>query len=219
MLFNDKYYIIKSQGEWFVIMAELNHKQIAKLVKRTKDGDSDAFAKLYEMTYQKVYFFSLYLTKNETLAQDVVQETFIDALKYLDTLKNDKAFVAWLNKINYSTALRILKKEKNISLTDEYLYNIPDTSESSYPMEMIIKDDQRNEVLQCIATLPYGLRAVIILKYYHDMKDREIALILDCPVGTVKSRLNTARRMLKEQLVARKEAVYEGWIIHQRSII
>jgi RNA polymerase sigma-70 factor (ECF subfamily) len=77
-------------------------------------------------------------------------------------------------------------------------------------MEMIIKDDQRNEVLQCIATLPYGLRAVIILKYYHDMKDREIALILDCPVGTVKSRLNTARRMLKEQLVARKEAVYEG---------
>ncbi|HCY06803.1 MAG TPA: hypothetical protein DHS57_05960 [Erysipelotrichaceae bacterium] len=191
-------------------MAELNHKQIAKLVKRTKDGDSDAFAKLYEMTYQKVYFFSLYLTKNETLAQDVVQETFIDALKYLDTLKNDKAFVAWLNKINYSTALRILKKEKNISLTDEYLYNIPDTSESSYPMEMIIKDDQRNEVLQCIATLPYGLRAVIILKYYHDMKDREIALILDCPVGTVKSRLNTARRMLKEQLVARKEAVYEG---------
>jgi RNA polymerase sigma factor (sigma-70 family) len=191
-------------------MAELNHKQIAKLVKQTKDGDSDAFAKLYEMTYQKVYFFSLYLTKNETLAQDVVQETFIDALKYLDTLKNDKAFVAWLNKINYSTALRILKKEKNISLTDEYLYNIPDTSESSYPMEMIIKDDQRNEVLQCIATLPYGLRAVIILKYYHDMKDREIALILDCPVGTVKSRLNTARRMLKEQLVARKEAVYEG---------
>ncbi|MGB4613404.1 MAG: RNA polymerase sigma factor [Erysipelotrichaceae bacterium] len=191
-------------------MAELNHKQIAKLVKQTKDGDSDAFAKLYEMTYQKVYFFSLYLTKNETLAQDVVQETFIDALKYLDTLKNNKAFVAWLNKINYSTALRILKKEKNISLTDEYLYNIPDTSESSYPMEMIIKDDQRNEVLQCIATLPYGLRAVIILKYYHDMKDREIALILDCPVGTVKSRLNTARRMLKEQLVARKEAVYEG---------
>ncbi|MDI9517998.1 MAG: RNA polymerase sigma factor [Bacillota bacterium] len=191
-------------------MAELNHKQIAKLVKQTKDGDSDAFTKLYEMTYQKVYFFSLYLTKNETLAQDVVQETFIDALKYLDTLKNNKAFVAWLNKINYSTALRILKKEKNISLTDEYLYNIPDTSESSYPMEMIIKDDQRNEVLQCIATLPYGLRAVIILKYYHDMKDREIALILDCPVGTVKSRLNTARRMLKEQLVARKEAVYEG---------
>lgn len=59
-----------------------------------------------------MYFFSLYLTKNETLAQDVVQETFIDALKYLDTLKNNKAFVAWLNKINYSTALRILKKKR-----------------------------------------------------------------------------------------------------------
>ena len=77
-------------------------------------------------------------------------------------------------------------------------------------MAQIIKNDQKKEILDCISTLPYGLRAVIILKYYHDMKDKEIALVLDCPVGTVKSRLNTARNLLKEKLIAREEAVCEG---------
>ncbi len=191
-------------------MAEFNHNKIAKLVKQTKDGDSNAFAQLYQQTYQKVYFFSLYLTKNETLAQDVVQETFIYALKSINTLKDDKLFIAWLNKINYTIALRVIKKEKNISLSDEDLYSIPDDNESSNPMAQIIKNDQKKEILDCISTLPYGLRAVIILKYYHDMKDKEIALVLDCPVGTVKSRLNTARNLLKEKLIAREEAVCEG---------
>lgn len=191
-------------------MAEFNHNKIAKLVKQTKDGDSNAFAQLYQQTYQKVYFFSLYLTKNETLAQDVVQETFIYALKSINTLKDDKLFIAWLNKINYTIALRVIKKEKNISLSDEDLYSIPDDNESSNPMAQIIKNDQKKEILDCISTLPYGLRAVIILKYYHDMKDKEIALVLDCPVGTVKSRLNTARNLLKEKLITREEAVCEG---------
>ncbi|NLC96354.1 MAG: sigma-70 family RNA polymerase sigma factor [Erysipelotrichaceae bacterium] len=186
-------------------MSNLNHKQIAKLVKKVKEGDSNSFAKLYELTYQKVYFFSLYLTKNETLAQDVVQETFIYALKQINTLKDDKLFVAWLNRINYTTALKILEKEKNISLSEEDLYSIPDHNPNSNPMKKIVVDSEKEEILSAISTLPYGLRAVIIMKYYHDMKNKEIAMALDCPVGTVKSRLNTARNLLKHKLIHIKE--------------
>ena len=94
-------------------MVEFDYKQIAKLVAQTKKGDSNAFAKLYELTYQKVYFFSMYLTRDKSLSEDVVQETFIHALKSIKTVKDDKLYIAWLNKINYSIALKILEKEKN----------------------------------------------------------------------------------------------------------
>ena len=190
-------------------MVEFDYKQIAKLVAQTKKGDSNAFAKLYELTYQKVYFFSMYLTRDKSLAEDVVQETFIHALKSIKTLKDDKLFIAWLTKINYSTALKILEKEKNVSMDDDTLYNIPDDYPNMNPMHAIIQDDEKRDLLNLISTLPYGLKAVIIMKYYEDMKESDIALALDCPVGTVKSRLNKARSLLKEKLTARGEAVYE----------
>ena len=92
-------------------MEKLNHGQIAKLVERSKNQDSAAFTELYQMLYQKVYFFALSLTKNENMAEDAVQESFMGALSSLGSLKDNKLFVAWLNKITYNVCMAALSKK------------------------------------------------------------------------------------------------------------
>ena len=80
-------------------MAELDYGYISTLVSRARTGDSDAFAELYAATYQKEYRFAFNYLKDEYLAQDALQETYILALKNLYTLRDSKLFISWLNHI------------------------------------------------------------------------------------------------------------------------
>ena len=82
-------------------MAELDYQYLANVVKRAQAGDSDAFAELYAATYQKQYRFAYSYLKDEYLAQDAVQETYISVLKGLGKLKDPRLFVSWLNQISF----------------------------------------------------------------------------------------------------------------------
>ncbi|MCI6272375.1 MAG: sigma-70 family RNA polymerase sigma factor [Erysipelotrichaceae bacterium] len=188
-------------------MSAINHNEIKNLVIKVKNGDSNAFSSLYEMTYQSVYFFSIYLTHDENLAYDVVQETYMHALKYINTLKDEKLFVSWLNKINYRIALKIIEKEKNINISDDEITNIVDENPHSNPLFTIMENEKKKEINELISHLPYPMRIVVIMKYFKDMKEKEIAEAIEVPIGTVKSRLNKAKKILKENLKNKGEII------------
>ena len=92
-------------------MAELDYDYISTLVSRARTGDSDAFAELYAATYQKEYRFAYNYLKDEYLAQDALQETYILALKNLYTLRDSKLFISWLNQINFRVCFNMHRKQ------------------------------------------------------------------------------------------------------------
>lgn len=93
-------------------MSALDYNYIADLVVSAQGGDSDAFAELYAATYQKQYHFAYSYLKDEYLAQDALQETYIIAFKELSKLHDPMLLVAWLNQINFRVCYQLYRKQK-----------------------------------------------------------------------------------------------------------
>ena len=94
-------------------MKELNTGYIAGLVLRARQDDSDAFAELYAMTYNKVYNYARHYLRDDFLAQDAMQEVYILALKNLSKLNDPTLFIAWLNRIAFHVCFDMSKKLKS----------------------------------------------------------------------------------------------------------
>lgn len=173
-----------------------NHNEISSLVQRVKQNDSQAFALLYERTYQKTYFLALSILKNEYDAQDAVQETFVKILASIYTLENENLYIAWSNRITYHICLRMLEKHRDFLDERNPADTPPDLDIQDDPLTDIIQNDQKRKLFQAVQQLDPVLRTTIFLKYFENMKVSEISLIMECPVGTVKSRLHTAKKRL-----------------------
>lgn len=178
----------------------VNHKEIGKLVQRVKQNDSQAFTILYEKTYQIIYFFALSLTKNEYDAQDVVQETYIKILNCIYTLEDDNLFIAWANRIAYHTIIDMTRVSKDLPVNGHMITDSPDLNINLDPLNTLIQSEEKKRIFQAVQKLDPVLRATIFFKYYQNLKISEIAMIMDCPMGTVKSRLHAARKLLLETM-------------------
>lgn len=177
-----------------------DYLKLASLVKEVKNNNSQAFSRLYEVTYQKLYFFCYSILKNEEDAQDALQEAYIKIFESIHTLENEKLFVAWMNKIAYNICIRMLERKKTDLPGDEFFHAIPDDSRTSSPEESVIQSSKAAYLNTLINQLDPVLRSTLVLKYFEGLKLEQIALIMDCPVGTVKSRLHTAKKMLKASI-------------------
>lgn len=93
-------------------MVVLDYGYLAELVVNAQNGDSDAFAELYAATYQKQYHFAYSYLKDEYLAQDALQETYILALRNLSKLRDPMLLIAWLNQINFRVCFHMYKKQE-----------------------------------------------------------------------------------------------------------
>lgn len=93
-------------------MVVLDYNYLADLVVNAQNGDSDAFAELYAATYQKQYHFAYSYLKDEYLAQDALQETYILALRNLSKLRDPMLLIAWLNQINFRVCFHMYKKQE-----------------------------------------------------------------------------------------------------------
>lgn len=184
-------------------MAELDYAYLASLVELAKSGSSDAFAELYAATYQKQYSFACCYLKDEFLAQDALQETYISALKNLSSLKEPKLFVSWLNQINfrvcYSMANRQAKYNREMqSFSEGDLNRVQSSAET--PQEQLVRIDSEEYILQQVLALPYSESQTIFLHYYKNMKLDEIADMLEMSRSTVKRHLAEGRQRLKKSL-------------------
>lgn len=180
-------------------MAVLDYKYIATLVAKAQQGSSDAFAELYAATYQRQYQFAYRYLKDEYLAQDALQETYILALKNLSKLKDPSLVVAWLNQINFRVCYNMHNKQKryNNEMSEFDSGAVGQKgSQLPSPEDSVINIDQQQYIMNQILRLPFTESQVIILKYYQNLNNDEIAKLMDISRSSVKRYLKSGKERL-----------------------
>ena len=185
-------------------MAAFDYNYIGSLVESVKSGNSNAFAELYAATYQKQYRFSYRYLRDEYLAQDALQETYILALKHITDLKDAKLFVSWLNQINFRVCFKMHQKQQKFNAElSEYENNSEVYREKieDNPEQQVIKVDQDEYIIRQVMSLPFSESQAILLKYYNNLKIDEIASVLECSKSTVKRYIKNGQDRLKSLIV------------------
>ena len=188
--------------------SELDYDYLAKLVRRTQAGDSNAFAELYTATYQKQYQFTYQYVKDPYLTQDILQDTYILALKNIYTLKNPRLFISWLNQINfricYDVCQKHLRYNQELQLAEwldtAHLGKQTPDQLLNNPAKEVEDRIWQTELMSQILSLRPNESQAIIMKYYNDMSLDEIAAAMNCSLSTVKRRLAKGRRELEKKL-------------------
>ena len=168
-----------------------------------------------------LYGTALRLTKSESDAEDLIQETMLKAFRYFDKYENGTNCKAWLFKIMHNTFInryRKKQKRKEYLIDDDYrpLQERAEAPEHT-PFHENFESEEHlyfkmfgDEVKQALQEVPVDFRMVVLLADLQDFAYKEIAEIMDCPIGTVMSRLYRGRRMLQAQLADYARA--EGYI-------
>ena len=173
-----------------------------ELLDDLRAGKSEAYEQLYNQYYESVYTLTYGILQNHDDAQDAVQQTFIHVFRKLSTLKNHGSFFSWLMRIANNEALMILRKRKRTPVPDEDIdvkILEQEVDEPMLPTTMAERRDTAEQLRRMIEKLPYEQRETLVLYYYHEMKIREIAEVMDCSEGTVKTRLRNARIRVKSE--------------------
>ncbi|MHB1702562.1 MAG: RNA polymerase sigma factor, partial [Acidobacteriaceae bacterium] len=152
---------------------------------------------------KQAYNLSCQILGDCTEAQDIVQEAFVRVYFSLKGFRGESAFSSWLHRVVTNLCIDSIRKKGRVRLVglDETEAMIAE-SRSAIPEEALAQREARQTVLQGLQALPLDHRVVVVLKDLQDFTYAEIADTLKIPIGTVKSRLNTARRMLREHLTA-----------------
>lgn len=195
---------------------DLDYDYLAKLVRKTQNGDSNAFAELYTATYQKQYRFTYQYVKDPYLAQDVLQDVYILVLKKIHTLKNPRLFVSWLNQINFRICYNVCQKhllhEQELQLAEKLntdnLGSQHMKNPQKSPAQEVEERIQQAELMSQVLSLHPNESQAIIMKYYNDMSLDEIADAMNCSRSTVKRRLAKGRHELEKKLGNSKGGVF-----------
>ena len=155
------------------------------------------------------YNLARWLTRNDTDAQDVVQEAMLRALRYFDSLQDADAR-GWLLAIVRNTGYTWLEKNRPAELQayDEATWNVEEGAAlwgaaDSNPEVIVLQSAQRKLVAQALEELPLAFREVIVLRELEDLSYKDIARIAGIPIGTVMSRLARGREILRRTLESR----------------
>ncbi len=185
----------------------MNAEQLSTLVEQAKTQDGEAITQLYEKYHNGVYFLCLKIVKDEDDALDLVQDSFLQAFGKLDTLQNPAQFGSWLNQIAANKCRDYLKKKKPALFSQqksgdeegqEKEPEIEDRDENLIPDKALDTEETRRLVMGIIDGLPDLQRMTVMLYYYEEKSVKQIAEIMECSENTVKSRLNYARKQIKE---------------------
>lgn len=181
-------------------------KELKDAVERMQAKDETAFATFYEETYSYVYAKAKYVMHDEEDALDLAQETYIQAYKGIGTLMDVNNVYAWLGGIVYRQGMRIFNKRKELLTGEEqdYLFDEMESGEAT-PEQMVEQQATVDIVKGMIDELPELQRVAIMAFYYDNMKIDEIASMCECSANTIKSRLNYAKKFLKEKVEAHEK--------------
>lgn len=176
------------------------------LVERAQQGDSRAFDALVIKYQQRVIQLVSRLVSDAD-APDVAQEAFIKAYRALPNFRGQSAFYTWLYRIAVNTAKNHLVSRKrrpagqDIDVQDAELYGHTEhLSDVASPESQLLTEEIRRIVADTIAALPADLRTAISLREFDGLSYEDIANAMDCPVGTVRSRIFRARAAVDEKL-------------------
>lgn len=187
-----------------------------KLVNKAVKGDNSAFEALMEKHMGIIYNIALRMTANQDDAEDMTQEIMIKIFRSLGSFKGNSKFSTWIYRVAVNTCLDELKKKKNkkhLSLDaeisgDDGENQIEIKDDSPSPEKLAEQNELRDMVAAAVKLLSDEHRAVIVLRDIRGMSYSEIAGILGCSDGTVKSRISRARAQLK--MILEKEYNFNG---------
>ena len=169
-----------------------------RLIDRSATGDQEAFRQLVLRYHRLVINIGFRAFGELSLAEDVAQEVFIKVYKALPTYRHDKPFKHWLHRVAANAVTDTLRRRRPVVSLDS-LEQPPQARESD-PQDVAARHDLQRAVRHAIANLPEHYRDTIALQAFGELSYEEIARALDIPLGTVMSRLNGAKRLLREAL-------------------
>lgn len=172
---------------------------ISHLVEKIKKGDNKSFEKLYKLTEREVWFTCISFLKNETTAQDIMQETYITAFLKIQSLEKSSQIRSWINRIAVNKCKNYLKGKGEIQLDDEIFENQAIVDERISIPEEYISDKAKREIILSIMqeVLSDVQYQTVIMHYFNEMTVDEIAEVFECSRGTALSRLNYSRAKMK----------------------
>ena len=176
-----------------------------KLIESCLNGEIEAFSQLVEK-YQERLCRSLYrMTGSTHDAAEIAQEAFVLAYQKLDTFKGNSAFYSWLYRIAFNSAISQKRKKKHPATSLDNLREVSgsepvDQNPESAPEHRMELNEKQIMVQQALDSLADEFREVLVLKEMDGLKYEEIAEILGCPVGTIRSRIHRARSELRVKL-------------------
>ncbi len=184
-------------------MEDLKH-----LVELSKKGDQQAIAQLYEQTSRRAYYLAKQLVKDEDQAQDIVQDAYVKVFTNLPLLEQVENFQGWLNTIVVNKSKDYLKKKKPM-LFSQMVSEEDEGSELDFedeggyfsPDQKVDYAETKRLIQGMIDRLPQEQRMAIVLFYLEEMPVKQIARVMECSEGTVKSRLNYGRKAIKAQVL------------------
>ena len=184
-------------------MKDEDYAYLAKLVEASQADDSNAFAELYALTYNKVYNYCRHYLRNAFAAQDAVQEIYVNALTNIRKLKEPTLFIAWLNQISFRTCYDITRrKDAGYDMPGAEILDFleDEVHEDRDPAETAVRRIENERLKQAVDALPFQEQQIIIMRFYNNMKLPEIASALGISLSTVKRHLLQAQERLKEQM-------------------
>src|SRR4051812_6266859 len=170
------------------------------LIARIASGDRDAMRALYLKHHVRVYRFVMRLVRNQTVAEDVVGDVFLDVWRQASSFEGRSAVSTWLLAIARFKALSVLRRKPEDELTEERAAVLADPLDD--PETAVGKQDTGAILRQCLKGLSREHREVIDLVYYHEKSVEEVAQIVGIPEATVKTRMFYARKKLSGMLKA-----------------
>lgn len=180
-----------------------------ELVSRMQYGDMQAFDELYERYKDDAYRLACLITGSRTDGEDLAQEAFVTCAQSIKSLRDGSKFRPWLLRTLSRAAWKYCRKAKRETPVSEFF----DAGESESALSAVLRTDEQRRLYAALDTLDEKRRVTVVLYYFDDRSVREIAQATGVTEGTVKSRLFSARRHLRQALTEErksKEAANHG---------
>ena len=172
-----------------------------RLIAKAKSGDMQAFESLVRRYQRSIYYLCHRMTGTHQSADDLSQDTFIKAYFSLASFKNRMNFFTWIRKIAVNMSLNFLKTNKREELLGEKENMIAENASSTaheLPQDRFQRNQLEQKFKEALNALPTDQKIIFILRFYENQSYKEISQILNLPNGTVMSRLNRARKKIKD---------------------
>ena len=194
-----------------------NSRDEEQLIDLARSGDRGAFTRLVQQCSQQVYNLAYRLSGNQTDAEDLAQEAFLSAYKSIRQFKHDCAFSSWVYRITVNLWKNRVRHEKRRQFFRHFSLDAPAQADAADaqkdlpdaapgPDKQLESADEQQAAMHALSQLAENERAVLVLGDIEQKSYQEMAELLKCPVGTVRSRLARAREHLRQAFFKNTEA-------------
>ena len=186
------------------IKKKISNKEVdLSLIKRVKKGDYRAFDLLVLKYQSRVIATAFKFVKERQLAEDIAQEAFIKSYKSIDSFREESSFYTWVYRITVNTAknyLVSLKRREEVVISDltqdDSFY--PQKLDVDSPQDILKATELRDLIFETLSSLGEETRTALSLREFEGLSYEQIAEVVQCPVGTVRSRIFRGREMIEE---------------------